>query len=53
MSDDVCTDDYDLDVSDHVDAPRSSSESAERLFGGLDGYHRDTIRPMAASSDDR
>jgi hypothetical protein len=52
MPDDVCTNDCDLDMSDHevqVDTPPSSSPSAERLSGGV----WTAIRPMAASSNDR
>ena len=38
MTDHLCTNDYDLDMSDHVDALPITSPAAERLFGGDDGY---------------
>ena len=44
----------DLDMSDHVDAPPSPSPSAERLFGGLDGYliyGREQRRSMTERTD--
>ena len=37
MNDDVCINDYDLDMSDDVDELPITSPAAERPFGGDDG----------------
>ena len=54
MTDDLCTNDYDLDMSDHVDALPITSSAAERLFGGDDGYQtyeREQRRSMKIRTD--
>ena len=38
MNDDLCINDYDLDMSNDVDELPITSPAAARLFGGDDGY---------------
>ena len=53
MPDDVCTNDYDLDMSAHVDALAIASPAAERLFGGMASWQLSKFRLMTASSVQR
>ena len=50
-NDDVCINDYDLDMSDDADELPITSPAAERPFGGDDGYQ--TYGREAARIDDK